>query len=1196
MASTNLTAELGLGISRGSERGCDPADIFVSREPDEGNMTPPGLSPGGASLRPLRYSGSLRTVSCGDPKMSRRVMHGTILSADFGESQRIQTTVSSSFLASTSPSLASASTSAGTTSLSSLLNQMARSGDALQQLQHASERLRDHRETRLASDGVPPASGTVIYPSEMTCAAKEAGLAESGSGEKPANNSGEMVSQKASQELLGREIEQLRGKVLHHQEELNRQKEQHQLYRRQLQTLHDELLASRENLQPAVASLTDRVSSIRTQMQQHETLLGAQRQALLDQQQVLQAEVAEVASFISSCGAAFKDFEEREAALRAEVDRRIRDSQSYQEQEIKKSREEQRREISKLQETQLPLQNLPGLLEELGRRIQDNASTQKEAQMSFQVELFQNQRECLGLRDRLDNMEEQSRTNSEANRDTLRLLEEQKLATQRLLETHEESLRAQEQRLRDEFQRQLAAFSKEKSQEVSIQMEHVREALDELRRETALWQQKASQSEELDLQREEAEKRCRQREQQLRKELEVVLRQQQELRQEQSEARQTRQQDRAERLEKKLEDVKRFVSDREKEAQKHYLDLIAALSCAASPSPAGPLRAPLPSSSQKKVALHAALLLRCTFDAIHAAATASSEDFFLSDSQILRNGVSLSAQSSDETVRPPPGEEDAPHETSSTDSSAGQQTDCLASRVTRVTERFLEAGEQVASDSSPRGRAPAGSQARGQSWTVGQASQAAFSGVRGKSVVLSPRADVEGTLYSEDDKTTEGEQVTPTLLPLSGTSSVCSTRHTTTSATSLDALGACAAGSASGSGGPACASSQKQEASLTENRDETLKVDSFASLADRLRGGPSTDAAQDRCTAYTRAARSLGFGTDEQELDRESMATAPRISDLPAVDSAPVEATGWGDQQTGSPRSSVSAPVPASWARQRSATTLQKTASSAAVAALLPEGEGSRVQGQGCREAATLARASEAVRRAFKTVSLEGRTPPKSDSETAGFPRHAGAPEAGLSDEKSAGETRFEGRQSFRFKKECNDSGAERDPSALVTMPLVGGGSRGSELWGGEGRGERMEWRIDNFIETLRGALESGTDALWSPFFSFNGVQELQMQFLPNVLSCLSRREKLTHEEKLRRVLDDRACICGLFLWSSSPRVFKCTLCIGSEKREVVVRPPQCPSQTRSSSTEPCNAALWEHFDPRENTLTVGVTDFVVLG
>ncbi|PHJ15387.1 hypothetical protein CSUI_010803 [Cystoisospora suis] len=156
-------------------------------------------------------------------------------------------------------------------------------------------------------------------------------------------------------------------------------------------------------------------------------------------------------------------------------------------------------------------------------------------------------------------------------------------------------------------------------------------------------------------------------------------------------------------------------------------------------------------------------------------------------------------------------------------------------------------------------------------------------------------------------------------------------------------------------------------------------------------------------------------------------------------------------------------------------------------------------------------------------------------------------------------------------------------------------GRKAGGIWGGEGRGERMEWRIDNFIETLRDALESGTDGLWSPFFSFNGVKELQMQFLPDIMMCFGPAGKISQAEKVKRVLEDRACICGLLLWSSSSQAFRCTLSIGNECHEVVVHPPEI-GQRRSSCVEPCNAALWENFERKDNSLTVGLKDFHVIG
>ncbi|KEP66522.1 UNVERIFIED_CONTAM: hypothetical protein HHA_257550 [Hammondia hammondi] len=1209
MASPNLTAELGLGFSRGSEQGCDPSDTHVSRECDEGSLTSTsGLSHCGTSLRPLRCSGSLRTVSYGGSKMSSTAVHGTVLSGEFaGEAHRIQSAVSSSFLVSTSPSLSSTTVSGGATSLSSLLNQMSRSGDALQQLQSASERRRD-RETRSPAEGGPAASGTT-FSSNMTCTGKEPGVADSKSLAKAVVR--EAVSSKDSQEILGREVEQLRGKVLEHEEELNRQKEQSQMCRRQVQTLQEELLACRESLQPAVASITDRVSAVRTQMQQHETLLDAQRQALMDQQQVLQAEVIEVASLISSCETAFKEFEEREAAMRAEVDQRIRNSQSHQEEEMKKHHEEQKQELLKFKEEQLPLRNLPEVLDELGRRIQANASTQKDSQLAFQAQLCDNQREYRGLRDRLENMEEQSRANIKTNRETLRLLEEHKLATQQLRETHEELLRAQELRLRDEFQLQLAEFSKNQSQEVANQVQDLRKALDELRRETFMWQQKASQSERLDLMREAAEKRCSEGEQQLRKELEVIKKQQAELlRQQDSSAHQKNQQEKAERVEKKLEDIRSFVSDREKDAQKHYLDLMAALSCTASSSPAnGHFRAPLYSSSQKEVALHAALLLRCTFDAIHAAATASfSEEFSCSDSQVPRNGIPVSTEASDSqtVVRAPSAEEgteDNPLKRSdSTDTSAGQPTDRLANRQTPASEAFVAAGANAALGSkvdSPRGEASASSAALEQNWKVAvRTSHAASPGVGGTSGVLSPGGEVESAFYSDDGKTKESGQTLTLTMHSSGTSSLCSTRHTTTSASSLEPLGASGVGVLSIPGDSACTPSQKHETGSRGNKEETVKVELFASLSERLGGEPGVGASQDRRPTYTHSVQRPDFEQEKQEADQNASSTAPGVSSLPLMKRVPIAAMGWGDPAKELPRSPCSlSPISDSAARQRGATTFQTNASSASLATPLPEDGEVWIRGQDCQQTTTRVRTSEAARLVFRNFSLDGHMPAEMGTEELGIARHGDEPEGGLSDERDAEKPRFsDARRSQHFERACNERSVDRNPSALIPMPSLGVGSRGSELWGGEGQGERMEWRIDNFIETLRGALESGTDALWSPFFSFNGVQELQMQFLPNVLSCLSRGEKLSQEEKLRRVLDDRACICGLFLWSSSPRIFKCTLCIGSEKREVVVRPEQRPGQARSSSTEPCNAALWEHFNSRENTLTVGVTDFVILG
>ncbi|KFG65029.1 hypothetical protein TGRUB_257550 [Toxoplasma gondii RUB] len=1210
MASPNLTTELGLGFTRGSEQGCDSSDTFVSRECDEGSLTSTsGLSHCGTSLRPLRCSGSLRTVSYGGSKMSSTAMHGPIRSGEFaGEAHRIQPAVSSSFLVSTSPSLSSTTVSGGAMSLSSLLNQMTRSGATLQQLQSASERHRD-QEPRSPAEGGPAASGTT-FSSDMTCTGKEPKVADSESPAKAVVR--EAASSKASQEILGREVEQLRGKVLEHEEELYRQKEQNQMCHRQLQTLQEELLASRESLQPAVESLTDRVSAVRTQMQQHETLLDAQRQALIDQQQVLQAEVIEVASLISSCETAFKEFEEREAAMRAEVDQRIRNSQSHQEEKMKKHHEEQKQELLKFKEEHLPLRNLPEVLDELGRRIQANASTQKDSQLAFQAELCQNQREYRDLRDRLENMEEQSRAHIKTNHETLRLLEEHKLATQQLRETHEELLRAQELRLRDEFQLQLAEFSKNQSQEVSTQMQDLRKALDELRRETLMSQQKASQPERLDLMREAAEKRCSEGEQQLWKELEVIKKQQVELlRQQDSVAHQKSQQEKAERVEKKLEDIRSFVSDREKDAQKHYLDLMAALSCTASSSPSnGHFRAPLYSSSQKEVALHAALLLRCTFDAIHAAATASfSEESSCSDSQVPRNGTSVSVEASDRQAvavarSAEEGAEDIPLKRSdSTDTSAGQSTDRLANRMTPASETFLAAGANAALGSrvdSPRGEASDNSAALGQSWKAAvRTSQTASSGVGGTSGVLSPGGELESAFCSDDGKTKESVRTLTLTTHSSGTSSLCSTRHTTTSASSLEPLGACAVGVLSGPGDSACTPSQEQGAGSRGNEGETVKVESFASLSERLGGEPGVGASEDRRTTYTHSVHRPDFEPDKQEADQNSSSRAPGVSSLALMERVPIEAMGRGNQAKKLPRSPCSlSPISDSAARQRGATTFQANAHpSASFAAPLPEDGEVWIRGHDCQQTTTRVRASEPVSRVFRDFSLDGKMPRKIGTEELDIARHGDDSEGDLSGERDAGNPRFsEARRSQHLERACNERSVDRNPSALIPMPPLGVGSRGSELWGGEGQGERMEWRIDNFIETLRGALESGTDALWSPFFSFNGVQELQMQFLPNVLSCLNRGEKLSQEEKLRRVLDDRACICGLFLWSSSPRIFKCTLCIGSEKREVVVRPAQRPGQARSSSTEPCNAALWEHFDSRENTLTVGVTDFVILG
>ncbi|PFH33483.1 hypothetical protein BESB_077000 [Besnoitia besnoiti] len=1113
--------------SRASDQDCVACDLALSQSHDEAKMSAPGLPLAAAPLPQRPHGGSLRTVSCGDPKAAHT---GMFKAPELSEDARgLHASASSALLVSSLHSAATASLSARAASLSSLLGQVSRCGDALQQLQTLSARRTEAPPPAISASPAQDfhvegrRGGAVSAGKEVGCMIARS-LEKSGdAAELPRPRQAFAPQAHGPRDALQTELERLRSELQQQQEELTRQRDRNQVYQTQLRELHEQLASCRETLQPVVTSLSERFVSLRTQTQEHETLLSAQRQVLMDQQQVLQAEVLELTSFVSGCEAAFKGLEEREAGLAAELDKKICVSQAQLEQEIQRDRETHRQEISRLQDKQSSLQQLPALLEELAQRIEDYAATQKETQIALQAELCQSHRDLQTLRGLFEDAQAQRvAQREELKRETLHLLEEHKQEMSRLVESQNEVIRAQEQRIK-ELQCQAASSSashRAQSEHLAAQMKDVLETVEALRAEAIARQQNADRSEGIDEKREAAANRCCERERQLQLELKTVRQQQQELvrMHEKLQTQPNNLHMQADRFEKRLEDVKRFVAEREADAQKHYLDLMAALSRSPS-SPWKPDARPptLSRPSQKEVAFHAALLLRCTFDAIHAAAAASvPDDSSPSSVVLLRTQEPRSPQRT-------PLEEAAPTELSSdaaagVASEEGQTASSLGERLSSGSTMQRSRELQTFARQTPT-EAP-GMPLLGECGleavrlpTDSQEGAAAPARTGEPRALLSPQEKMEFSSACSTQEKSAADERSLALTELHAErdpASVCSTRHTTTSATPQDPLGACSPPTTS------TTSAQDQQVTHRLQSASAVPCGAWLSAEGEDAAGPREASCLHACAAPAKAAAHAAapLGAAPELRGREAGADAV----------APAAEVAGGAFEEGVPPAHVA-----------DCEAVDRTAAKAA------------------DDAPT--RACAALRQGAST-----------DEQTVQL---------------------TDGRE---------EVGAARDPSSLLPVPAVVGGNRGSGLWGGEGRGERMEWRIDNFIETLRSALESGTDSLWSPFFSFNGVQELQMQFLPNVLTCLSRGEELSLEEKLDRVLEDRACICGLFLWSSSPRVFECTLCIGKEKRKVVMRPPQRPGQTRSSSAEPCNAALWEHFDAYDNSLTVGVTDFTVIG